>query len=94
MNIVVKYDGEYPNLCSGNLIVIIDDKEWEFPDYCLSSGGHICGGAHTDWDMWTTEGPWSIIDWPEGFPDDKYLKLNVIEAVNSSIRWGCCGGCI
>ena len=94
MNIVVKYDGKYPNLCSGNLIVIIDGEEWKFPDYCLSSGGDIHGGAHTDWDMWTTEGPWLIMDWPEGFPNDKYLRLNVLEAVNTSIPFGCCGGCI
>ena len=93
MNIVVKYDGEYPNLCSGNLIVIINGKEWKFPDYCLSSGGSVTGGP-PDWDFEIETGPWSIMDWPERFPDDEYLKLNVIEAVNSSISWGCCGGCI
>ena len=92
MNIGVKYDGEYPNLCRGNLIVIIDGEEWKFPDYCLLSGGDI--HRDDDCNMWATEGPWEIRDWPEGFPDDELLRLNVLEAVNTSIPFGCCGGCI
>ena len=37
----IKYNGTYPNLCSGNLLVIINGKEWEFPNYCLRSGGSV-----------------------------------------------------
>ena len=94
--IKIDYDGFFPNLCSGNLNVTIDDKTWDFGKYALISGGHICGGAHTDWDMWAEYGPWSIDEdaWPEGFPEDEYLRLNVLEAVNGQVSWGCCGGCI
>ncbi len=90
MNIEIKYDGAYPNLCRGTLIVIIEDKEWVFPDYCLESGGCICRSE--DWDMWAESGKWNINEYPDGFPEE--LKEVVLEAVNEQIGWGCCGGCI
>lgn len=37
----VSYDGEYPNLCSGTLVLNVDGKDVTFPKYCLSS----CGGC-------------------------------------------------
>ena len=92
MDIKIKYDGEWPNLCRGHLIVCIDDVEWDFGGYSLKSGGEI--QRDEEWNMWATEGPWDIWDWPEGFPKDEYLRLNVLEAVNTSIPFGCCGGCI
>lgn len=90
MDIKIKYDGAYPNLCSGKLIVIIDGKEWVFPDYCLSSGGSV---SFTDaWDEIVTQGPWTISDFPKDFP--KNLKQAVEDAVNEYIPYGCCGGCV
>ena len=90
MSIKVKYDGSYPNLCSGKLILIIDDKEWVFPDYCLSSGGGV--SFNEDWEENVTSGEWSITDYPEGFPED--MKQAAEDAVNSEIDFGCCGGCV
>lgn len=92
MNIKVEYDGKYPNLYSGHLKVWIDGICWDFGNYSLVSGGHI--ERDEDWDMWATEGPWSIGDWPEGFPEDKYLRMNVLSEINAQIPHGCCGGCI
>ena len=90
MNIKIQYSGEYPNLCSGTLVVFIDDKKWTFPDYCLSSGG---GVSFTDaWDEIVEKGEWSISKWPEGFPE-KYKDM-VLEKVNEDIEHGCCGGCV
>lgn len=37
----ISYDGGYPNLCRGNLIMELDGKELKFPKYCLSSGGSV-----------------------------------------------------
>ena len=91
MDIKIEYDGEWPCLCMGHLIVWIDDVRWDFGD-CLSSGGAVL--RDEEWNMWAEEGPWLITDWPEGFPEDEHIRLNVIEAVNSKIPWGCCGGCI
>ena len=90
MEIKIKYDGAYPNLCSGNLVVTIDGKEWQLPPYCLSSGGGVW--FTEDWDENVDEGEWSISSWPEGFPEK--LKTAVEDAVNSQVEHGCCGGCV
>ena len=92
MDIRIEYDGEWPNLCRGHLIVYIDDVKWDFGCYSLKSGGEI--QRDEEWNMWATEGPWDIWDWPEGFPDDDLLKEVVLMEINSEIPHGCCGGCI
>jgi hypothetical protein len=89
-NIIIKYDGDYPNLCSGKLIVIVDGKEWIFPDWCLSSGGSVW--FSDDWEEHVEEGAWTITNWPKKFPDD--LKDKVERRVNEEIPHGCCGGCV
>ena len=90
MEIKIEYNGTYPNLCSGDLTVIIDGKRWEFPEYCLRSGGNIWfdddGTEHVDCAKWT------VADWPPEFP--KELRNQVIETLNNQIPHGCCGGCI
>ena len=90
MNIKIKYNGEYPNLCRGDLAVTIDGKAWVFPEYCLSSGGSV--SFTQDWDEVVTDGPWSVSDWPDGFPED--LKEDVLDGINDVVPWGCCGGCV
>lgn len=90
MSIKVEYYGKWPDLCSGRLIVTVDEKVWEFPSYCLSSGGHVSFNA--EWEEDVGEGPWSINEWPEGFPEE--LKAEVEEEVNSTVPYGCCGGCV
>ena len=87
----IEYDGDYPCLCMGHLKVYIDDTLWDFGIYSLSSGGAVIGGP-PDWDFEVTKDSWSINDWPEGFPE--HMKDAVLDAVNSEIPWGCCGGCI
>lgn len=93
MDIKIKYDGKWPCLCGGHLEVWIDGVYWDFGKHCLSSGGCVTGGP-PDWDFEIETGPWEIYDWPEGFPEDKYLRLNVLEEINSTVSHGCCGGCI
>ena len=88
--IKVKYDGEYPNLCRGKLIVFIDNKKWVFPDYCLISGGNV--SFDEDWREDVTEGEWSIDEWPVNFPEE--IKEDVINKINLEIQHGCCGGCV
>ena len=39
--IKIKYNGDWPCLCGGRLIVIIDGKEWDFGNHVLISGGSI-----------------------------------------------------
>ncbi|MEA1998186.1 MAG: hypothetical protein U9N61_02520 [Euryarchaeota archaeon] len=90
MDIKIKYDGAYPNLCSGNLSVIIDGKEWMFPQYCLISGGYV--SFDENWTDTVGKGPWSVFNWPKDFPDN--LKEPVLDAINENIPHGCCGGCV
>lgn len=89
-NVAIKYDGAYPNLCSGQLIAVIGEKEWIFPDYCLSSGGGVSFDANWSEHVWS--GEWKVSEWPEDFPED--LKEDVLHAVNAQISHGCCGGCV
>ena len=86
----IEYDGGYPNLCSGGLVVTIDGKRWVFPSHCLSSGGSVWFDA--GWSEHIESGPWSISEWPEDFPED--LKEETEREVNYQIPWGCCGGCV
>ena len=86
----VEYDGRYPNLCSGQLIVYLDDERWVFPKDCMQSGGSA--GVDCEGNEFCYFGVWSIEDWPEGFPEA--YKLHVLNEVNETVEQGCCGGCI
>lgn len=55
----VSYDGKYPCLCMGTLTIKVDGKAYRFND-AMISGGRICGGPHTDWEMWSEQGDWEI----------------------------------
>jgi len=86
----LEYNGTYPNLCSGQLIVTIDGKRWEFPPSCLVSGGRVW--FDDGWSEHVDTGDWSIGEWPEHFPE--CMKYQVVELVNEEISHGCCGGCV
>jgi hypothetical protein len=88
--IKISYNGKYPCLCSGKLVVEIDGKIWDFGDYCLESGGRVW--FDKDWRDHVEEGRWNVHNWPEGFPVE--LKEAVIDAVNAEVPHGCCGGCV
>lgn len=88
--IEVKYDGSYPNLCSGKLILTIDGKEWIFPNCCLGSGGSV--SFDDEWYECVTSGEWTITEYPKDFPEE--LKQAAEDAVNENVSWGCCGGCV
>jgi hypothetical protein len=90
IEINIEYDGAYPNLCAGKLIATIDGRRWVFPDYCMSPGGSV--SFDDDFNEHVTQGPWSISDWPKGFPEE--MKEQLVEAVNENVTWGNCGGCV
>ena len=86
----VSYDGEYPNLCSGQLILKLDGKEILFPENCLLSGGSV--SFTEDWEEIVEQGEWTISSFPKDFPEE--LKYEVENLVNNNIYKGCCGGCV
>lgn len=83
----VSYDGAYPNLCSGNLVLNIDGNDITFPKYCLSSGGSVRFDSN-----WDEHGEWSVYEWPDEVPPE--LHDECLAVINDNISWGCCGGCI
>ena len=86
----ISYDGEYPNLCTGQLIMELDNKKLIFPEYCLKSNGSVT--FTDDWEEIVEDGEWNITAFPHNFPAE--LKELAIELVNDNVRRGCCGGCV
>jgi len=86
----VSYDGRYPNLCSGELILNVNGKYYTWKSCCgfLHSGGGIQGDYEG-----TYSGEWGI-DYGQ-IPDEiKEFADEIDVCVNDNIPWGCCGGCI
>jgi len=84
------YDGDYPNLCIGSLVLLVDNIEIIFPNHCLSSGGFVSFDEH--WNESVGSGEWSISEFPKGFPEE--LEQDAEDCVNENIPFGCCGGCV
>ena len=101
MNIeFVSYDGKWPNLCQGTLILKIDGKEISFGqiyeestnyDNFWSSGGRCGftnnGESYIDHDEWII----SQSALPEFLKP--YVK-EIAEIFNDNVPYGCCGGCL
>jgi hypothetical protein len=87
----VSYDGKYPNLCSGQLVMRVNGVDVKFPKYCLHSGGSVwLSNGYSEEHV--EKGEWTIAKWPEDFP--KELKGAAKDLVNQNIPKGCCGGCV
>jgi hypothetical protein len=84
----VSYNGAYPNLCSGALVLSVDGVQMD--GFRLSSGGSV--SFDDDWNENVSRGPWSISDFPDGFPED--IKSEAEAVVNAHVDCGCCGGCV
>ena len=84
----VSYDGKWPNLCSGTLVLKINGEEKVFPEYCMYSGGTVA--FDDDWEETVTQGPWTV-DVPDELLD---YKEEIEKVVNDNVPWGCCGGCV
>lgn len=84
----VSYDGRFPNLCSGTLVLKINGVERVFPPHSLCSGGSVW--FDKDWCEHVESGAWSV-----DVPDDLLEYADEIEAcVNRNVQHGCCGGCV
>lgn len=78
----VSYNGRFPNLCSGELILKIDNKVVNL-GHCLVSGGCVW---FEDWNEHVESGAW-LVDVPE-----EYAQYT--EKIIKNVPWGCCGGCV
>ena len=86
----VSYDGTYPNLCRGKLIMELDGETISFPSNCLVSGGSVW--FDDEWNEHVEECKWNINKFPPSFP--KGLKSVAVDIFNTNVELGCCGGCI
>ena len=84
----VSYDGAWPGLCFGTLVVEVDGVRYEIEG--LNSGGSVSFDA--DWQEEVTSGPWGVSNWPDDFPEE--AKSRVVQLVNDNVPEGCCGGCV
>ena len=84
----VSYNGEYPNLCSGTLVVKIDGVEHSMK-YVLCSGGRTCWTGEED-EVITGDWELDLYDYPELQP----YEQEITALVNANVRKGCCGGCL
>lgn len=84
----VSYDGKFPNLCSGILVLNIDGEEVVFPKYCMFSGGGTW--FDDDWCDHVSCGEWTVEVPAEytAYYDD------IHRVVNENVPFGCCGGCL
>lgn len=85
----ISYDGKYPCLCTGTLIIEVDGKTYSLKN-AMISGGSIC--RDEDWDMWAEQGDWEV-DLDE-YPELEPYKEEITRVVNENVMRGCCGGCI
>ena len=94
----VSYDGAFPCLCHGTLVLEIDGKtvkfgpneDCDYPEF-WDTGGRI--GRNGNWQMWAEHGPWKA-----RFPQDTEFSENdrqrLLEVFQDNVPEGCCGGCI
>ena len=100
----VSYDGKYPNLCSGTLIVKIDGKEVSFEGYSRNDEHSIypkfwvSGGSVTfddDWNESVSQDDWQLQVDEKNYPPEIYAVLPMlIDLMNVNVHNGCCGGCV
>ena len=96
----VSYDGKWPNLCRGVLVLKIDGKETSFGpmyeegtnyDSFWTSGGRCGftnnGESYIDHDEWII----SKSELPEFLQPYTQKITNIF---NENVPYGCCGGCL
>lgn len=87
----VSYDGSFPNLCSGCLVLLIDGVEYKFGMFCRYPKFWASGGWF-DEDYDPHEGEWVIFE--ASLPEEirKYAR-EIEDVFNANVEYGCCGGC-
>lgn len=89
----ISYDGQFPCLCGGTLILNVDGIEVS-DKYCLHSGGNAYitkeGDELVQRGLWTVDFERSFV----GMDFSEEEQRLITDLVNQNVRHGCCGGCI
>jgi hypothetical protein len=101
--IILSYTGEYPNLCSGKLNIIMNGESIVISNF-LESGGTCAYNPNRNYEFADkdpddgyeiTTGPWKLYEEAEDLEQfTKEQRNYILEWVNKNIKEGCCGGCI
>lgn len=101
----VSYDGAYPCLCMGTLVLKIngveakfhfsfnnDKDKGEYSDFWSSGGGVT---FDEDWNENVSIGAWRFFPTSSSFPEElKEIGDLLIAVFNENVPYGCCGGCV
>ena len=83
----VSYNGRYPNLCSGQLVLKIDGETVDSIRLC--SGGSVWFGSN--WSERVEQGDWAADNIPTKYEN---LYDEIVSVINDNVYKGCCGGCV
>lgn len=87
----ISYDGKFPNLCRGTLVLKKGNQEYSVK-YALVSGGW-CYFTDNYENGFFTSGDWSVN--ASLLPEELAPYVDEIEKlVNDNVPQGCCGGCL
>ena len=84
----VSYNGKFPNLCSGTLIIKVNGEEFIL-EACLQSGGKC--GFDEERNRYIETGDWRLCYLPDSL---EQYRDEIFKVVNENVPRGCCGGCI
>ena len=95
----VSYNGEYPCLCYGTLILKVNGKNMKFGDKSKypqfwSSGGNVSSDSEWNESIIKREWDWHCYEEDKLPTDIVDNKEYVMELFNNNVPLGCCGGCI
>lgn len=83
----ISYNGKYPCLCVGTLVLEIEGERVELKNV-LSSGGTCF--IDNDYNEIIEKDTWSV-----NVPDEyRQHKEEITDLVNENVPFGCCGGCL
>lgn len=89
----ISYDGKWPNLCRGILVIEKEGKRYELKNILISGGRCYFTDNYTNSHI--EKGKWSI--YGNKLPRELQNVQDVMEIkylVNENVTWGCCGGCL
>jgi hypothetical protein len=84
----ISYNGTFPNLCSGTLVLEINGEVVTFPPYCMCSGGRVWFDG--EWSEHVESGEWDV-EIPKQYEG---YRSEILQIVNENVLYGCCGGCV
>lgn len=83
----ISYNGKYPCLCTGTLVLEIEGKRVELENILLSGGA--CFINNYDNEI-VEKGAW-LVNVPKEY---RQHKKEITDLVNENVPFGCCGGCL